>query len=148
MSVTEDASRGSNDAGRLTPSLRLACRLGLLALGGLVLGACEGLGVQDAQSLLIPSFQRSELVGLVAGFGTTFAALPDLIAMLRRRSSVGMNPRMAGIMGVFQILWVYYGLLILSRPVILWNVVAVFVNLLSVTAYFYFRGKERDKTGA
>jgi uncharacterized protein with PQ loop repeat len=50
----------------------------------------------------------------VAGFGTTFAALPDLVAMLRRRSTAGMNPRMAGIMGIFQILWVYYGLLILS----------------------------------
>ena len=120
-------------------------RLGLLILGSVVLAGCETLGVQDAPSLLIPRFQRSELVGLVAGFGTTFAAFPDLIAMLRRRSSAGMNPRMAGIMGVFQILWVYYGLLILSRPVVMWNVIAVLVNLLSVGAYLYFRGKERDK---
>jgi uncharacterized protein with PQ loop repeat len=104
--------------------------------------------VQDTQSLLVPRLQRSELVGIVAGFGTTFAAFPDLIAMLRRRSSAGMNPRMAGIMGVFQILWVYYGLLILSRPVVMWNVIAVLVNLLSVGAYFYFRGKERDPTHA
>lgn len=37
---------------------------------------------------------------------TTFAAMPDLIAMLRRQSSAGMNPRMAAIMGVFQLLWV------------------------------------------
>jgi hypothetical protein len=29
-----------------------------------------------------------------------------------------MNPRMAAIMGVFQVLWVYYGLLIVSRPVV------------------------------
>jgi len=35
---------------------------------------------------------------------------------------------MAAIMGVFQILWVYYGLLIASPPVIVWNVVAVLVN--------------------
>ena len=41
--------------------------------------------------------------------------------MFKRRSSAGMNPRMAEIMGVFQILWVYYGLLIASRPVIAWN---------------------------
>jgi MtN3 and saliva related transmembrane protein len=46
--------------------------------------------------------------------------------MLRRRSSVGMSPRMGAIMGAFQILWVYYGLLIESRPVIIWNVIAVF----------------------
>jgi uncharacterized protein with PQ loop repeat len=93
--------------------------------------------------LLVPSLQRSEVFGLVAGFGTTFAAMPDLIAMLRRRSSAGMNPRMAGIMGVFQVLWVYYGLLIVSRPVVVWNVIAVIVNVLSVSAYLYFVRKEK-----
>jgi uncharacterized protein with PQ loop repeat len=93
--------------------------------------------------LLIPKLHRSEIVGILAGFGTTFAAMPDLIGMLRRRSSAGMNPRMATIMGVFQVLWVYYGLLIVSRPVIIWNVIAVLVNSLSVGAYFHFVRKER-----
>ena len=102
----------------------------------------------DTQSLLIPSMRRSEVLGLVAGFGTTFAALPDLIAMLRRRSSVGMNPRMAAIMGVFQILWVYYGLLIVSRPVVIWNVIAVLVNFISVGFYFYFVRREKGRAAA
>jgi uncharacterized protein with PQ loop repeat len=96
-------------------------------------------------SLLIPSFRRSEVVGFVAGFGTTFAAVPDLIAMLRRRSSAGMNPRMAAIMGLFQILWVYYGLLIASRPVVIWNLIAVLTNSISVGAYVYFVRKERKQ---
>jgi uncharacterized protein with PQ loop repeat len=95
------------------------------------------------QSLLIPRFHRSEIFGFVAGLGTTFAAVPDLLAMLRRRSAAGMNPRMAGIMGVFQILWVYYGLLIASRPVIAWNVIAIFINFVSVAAYFHFVNKEK-----
>ena len=115
-----------------------------LAAAVVFLSGChEDLLPHDTQSLLAPTFKRSEILGLVAGFGTTFAALPDLIGMLRRRSSAGMNPRMAAIMGVFQILWVYYGLLILSRPVVIWNVVAVLVNFLSVGAYFYFVRKER-----
>jgi len=80
---------------------------------------------------------------MLAGFGTTFAAVPDLIAMLQRRSSAGMNPRMTAIMGVYQILWVYYGLLIASRPVIAWNVIAVLTNSFSVGAYLYFVRKER-----
>jgi uncharacterized protein with PQ loop repeat len=46
-------------------------------------------------------------------------------------------------MGVFQILWVYYGLLIDSRPVVVWNVIAVLVNFISVGAYFYFVRKEK-----
>jgi MtN3 and saliva related transmembrane protein len=108
----------------------------------IIFTGCGELGIHDTDSLLIPRFRRSEVVGFVAGLGTTFAALPDLIGMLKRRSSKGMNPRMAAIMGVFQILWVYYGLLILSRPVILWNIIAVVTNFISVGAYFYFARRE------
>ena len=107
-----------------------------------ILAGCE-LAIQDTESFFLPPFRRSEVVGFVAGLGTTFAALPDLLAMLKRRSSKGMNPRMAGIMGVFQIVWVYYGLLIASRPVILWNIIAVVTNLFSVGAYYYFARRER-----
>jgi uncharacterized protein with PQ loop repeat len=108
----------------------------------IILAGCGELGIHDTESLLLPSFRRSEVIGFVAGLGTTFAALPDLIGMLKRRSSKGMNPRMAAIMGVFQIVWVYYGLLIVSRPVILWNIIAVVTNFISVGAYFYYRRRE------
>ena len=56
-----------------------------------------------------------------------------------------MNPRMVAIMGIFQILWVYYGLLIMSRPVIAWNIVAVLINSLSVGAYFHFARKGKTQ---
>ena len=84
----------------------------------------------------------TQIIGFVAGFGTTFAALPDLIAMLKRRSSIGMNPRMAAIMGTFQILWVIYGVLIGSRNIIMWNVIAVVTNYLTVGAYMHFRRQD------
>lgn len=119
--------------------------LPFLVLGLITLNGCGDLVPHDVPSLLNPKFQRSEILGILAGFGTTFAALPDLIAMLKRRSSKGMNPRMAAIMGVFQILWAYYGLLIASRPVIVWNVVAVFINFLSVGAYRYFAREEKSR---
>jgi uncharacterized protein with PQ loop repeat len=118
----------------------------VVSLAAVTLYGCGELAIHDTQSLLIPTFKRSELVGFLAGFGTTFAALPDLLAMFRRRSSAGMNPRMAGIMCMFQIVWIYYGLLIVSRPVILWNLIAVFVNALSVGAYLHFRKQERGQT--
>ena len=113
--------------------------LGVLLLSLLTLYGCEDLVIRDTSSLFIPRFQRSEILGFVAGFGTTFAVVPDLVAMLKRRSSAGMNPRMAGIIGVFQIAWVYYGLLIVSRPVILWNLMGIVINFVSVGAYLYFR---------
>ena len=119
--------------------------LALILFSLMILCGCGDLVPRDTQSLLIPRFSRSEIFGFVAGFGTTFAAMPDLLAMLRRRSSTGMNPRMVAIMGVFQVLWIYYGLLILSRPVIVWNVIAVIINSLNVAAYFHFARRERSR---
>ena len=111
--------------------------------GVMLLAGCGELAIQDPESLFFPGFRRSEVVGFVAGLGTTFAALPDLIGMLKRKSSKGMNPRMAAIMGVFQIVWVYYGLLIGSRPVLLWNLIAVGTNFFSLGAYYHFARRER-----
>jgi uncharacterized protein with PQ loop repeat len=98
---------------------------------GIVVPVPEG-GVMDLTSI----------IGFAAGFGTTFAALPDLIAMLKRSSSAGMNPKMAAITGIFQILWVIYGVLIGSTNLVMWNVIAVASNSLTVGAYLYFRGRE------
>jgi uncharacterized protein with PQ loop repeat len=125
---------------------RLLC--GLLGLSAVLVAGCEGLTIPDTSSLLVPRLQRSEVWGLVAGFGTTFAAVPDLIGMMRRRSSKGMNPTMAAIMGAFQIVWIYYGLLIASRPVVVWNLIAVVINSLSVGAYIRFARRERDRARA
>jgi MtN3 and saliva related transmembrane protein len=117
--------------------------LGLLSV--IIIYGCQGLAVENPASLLVPTLKRSEILGMVAGFGTTFAAVPDLFKMFRRRSSKGINPTMAGIMGVFQIVWVYYGLLIASRPVILWNFIAVIINFMTVGAYFRFARRENNK---
>jgi MtN3 and saliva related transmembrane protein len=122
----------------LTLAVLFLCLIGL--------NGCQDLVPHDARSLLLPRFQQSEVLGIVAGFGTTFAAVPDLVAMLKRRSCAGMNPRMAAIMGVFQILWVYYGLLIVSRPVVIWNMLAVLINFLSVGAYLHFARKEKAQS--
>jgi MtN3 and saliva related transmembrane protein len=115
----------------------------LLFLTSVTLTACQDLTPHHLESLFRPNTELSEIVGFLAGLGTTFAAVPDLIAMFRRRSSVGMNPRMGAIMGAFQTLWIYYGLLIASRPVIIWNVIAVCINFLTVGAYAYFVRKEK-----
>jgi MtN3 and saliva related transmembrane protein len=142
-------------------TIRLArLTLGLLTIGMIILTDCrplaardtaelpapmrdllDELAVRDPGKLVSPRVQLKEILGFVAGLGTTFAAVPDVIAMLRRRSSAGMNPRMAAITGSFQIVWVYYGLLIASRSVILWNIIAVLINFFSVGSYFYYARK-------
>src|SRR6476646_1859000 len=127
-------------------SLTRTMTFAVLVPGALALGGCASLGIHDTQSLLTPSFNRSEIVGFIAGFGTTFAAIPDLVTMIRRRSRRGINPTMAKLMAVFQIAWIYYGLLILSRPVIVWNVVGVATNSMTIWAYRSFARRERKET--
>ena len=73
--------------------------------------------------------------------------MPDLIRMFRQRSSKGVNPTMAGVSGAFQILWIYYGLLIVSRPVIAWNLVGVMINSLTVWASLRFARIDADRAG-
>ena len=114
-----------------------------VVLTAIALVGCEGMAIHDAQSLFVPRLYRSEIFGFVAGLGTTFAAVPDLIAMFRKRSAANMSPRMAAILCVFQVIWIYYGLLIGSRPVIAWNFIAVVINALSVGAYLHFSSRER-----
>jgi MtN3 and saliva related transmembrane protein len=126
-------------------SCRMATHAAVFSLAVIALCGCQELVPHDTQSLFAPTLRRSEIIGFLAGLGTTFAAGPDLITMFKRRSSAGMNPRMAAIIGVFQILWVYYGLLIASRPVIVWNVIAVLINFLCVGAYGYFVRTEGSK---
>jgi len=46
-------------------------------------------------------------------------------------------------MCVFQVFWVYYGLLIVSRPVVLWNLIGIVTNALTVGAFVYFVGQEK-----
>ncbi|MBD0261173.1 MAG: hypothetical protein ICV78_00205 [Tolypothrix sp. Co-bin9] len=84
-----------------------------------------------------------EGIGLIAGCGTTFAALPDFITMLKRRSTKGINPRMAAITGIFQVIWVVYGYLIAAPAVITWNVIGVIANTITVIAYIHFNNLEK-----
>jgi MtN3 and saliva related transmembrane protein len=114
----------------------------VLVLATITLAGCSDLAIRDVASLFAPTLQRSEIVGFLAGLGTTLAAVPDLMAMLKKRSSAGMNPRMAAITCLAQVVWIYYGLLIGSRPVIAWNVIAVVINGVSVAAYLHFAAAE------
>ena len=118
-----------------------AVAYGAIALTAFTLAGCD-LEVQDPTSVLSPKLHRSEVFGFLAGLGTTFAAMPDLLRMLRRRSSGGINPTMAGITGSFQLLWIYYGLLIVSRPVIAWNMLGALINLVTVVAYVRLSRRE------
>jgi uncharacterized protein with PQ loop repeat len=144
--------RAGSFVGRAASTMEVRIRrvkpvvLAVVVLSLIPLVGCQDL-VIDKEKLFRPG-EVSEIVGFLAGFGTTFAAVPDLLAMLRRKSSEGMNPRMGTIMGAFQLLWVYYGLLFGSRPVIVWNVIAVLINFGTIGAYAYYLRREKQAQAA
>ena len=67
-------------------STMATCALPLLSTT--ILSGCEGMVITDMASLLDPTLKRSEVVGFVAGFGTTFAAFPTC-----SKCSSGGQPR-------------------------------------------------------
>ena len=50
-------------------------QLSLLVCTVMILAGCAEWTIHDTESLLFPRFRHSEVVGFVAGLGTTFAAL-------------------------------------------------------------------------
>ena len=59
---------------RIRPTFAVSS-VSLIALFG-----CQDLMPHDTQSLFFEGFHRSEVVGMLAGLGTTLAAVPDLVA--------------------------------------------------------------------
>ncbi len=117
----------------------------IVACGTVVASLALAEALPQRPGLLELSSNLDEVVGFVAGLGTTFAGLPDLIAMVKRRGTGGIRPRMNLITGLFQILWVWYGFLIVSRPVVLWNLLGVVINLSTVGTYFFFANSEKKR---
>jgi hypothetical protein len=74
-------------------------RSSLLAV--LMLVGCQDLVPCDTIEPVYTQVRRSEISALWDGFGTTFAVVRDLAAMLKRRSNAVMNPGMATIMGAY-----------------------------------------------
>jgi MtN3 and saliva related transmembrane protein len=106
-----------------------------------------GLSLPLAASPPVPQTYNTppwiEAIGILAGVGTTFASLPDCLEMLKQRSTLGTKPRMAAITGVFQVLWLVYGLLIYAPAVIFWNAISILINATTVAVFIYFLRREK-----
>ena len=84
-------------------SFKKTLTYGVIVVSALTLGGCESLGIENTSSLLLPTLHRSEVFGFVAGFGTTFAAVPDLIGMLRRGPARASTRRWLASSGCFKL---------------------------------------------
>lgn len=67
--------------------------------------------------------QLAEILGLVAGFLTTIAFLPQVLLVWRTRKAEGVSLGMYIIFVSGVVLWLIYGLMVGSRPVVIANAV-------------------------
>jgi len=64
------------------------------------------------------------VVGFIAGILTTAASVPQVVATYKRRSGEGLSLRMLVTLGTGLLLWVLYGVMNHSLPIVLTNAAA------------------------
>ena len=72
---------------------------------------------------------NSEAIGLIAGTLTTFSFLPQVIKAYRSRSCGDLSFGMLGLFSLGVSLWLLYGVLIGSRPIMLSNFLTLLLTL-------------------
>jgi len=118
-------------------------RFVLIFLITIALCGCEGVIPRDTRCLPIPRFHRSEIFDFVARLGTTFAAVPDLLATPSSSLRRGNKPkdgrdhgRLPDVVGLLRIVD-----FVEARNCR--NVITILVNSLNVATYFHFVNEEK-----
>ncbi|MBR9912253.1 MAG: glutathione synthetase [Gammaproteobacteria bacterium] len=62
-----------------------------------------------------------EMVGLVAGFCTTLSFLPQALQVIKTRNTTSISLMMYVVFVTGVTLWIIYGVLISSLPLLMWN---------------------------
>lgn len=83
------------------------------------------------------------LLGLVAAACTTIAFIPQVIKNWRTRSAGDLSFGMFGIFTFGVVMWLVYGLLIGSLPIIAANVITLALNVVNLVQMVLYR-KPRD----
>ena len=74
-------------------------------------------------------FSYTQLIGLIAGVCTTLAFLPQVIKVLKSRSTKDISLAMYIIFNSGLALWAVYGVLINSLPIIIANVLTLILAI-------------------
>jgi MtN3 and saliva related transmembrane protein len=81
-----------------------------------------------------------KIIGLVAGFLTTMAFIPQVVKTWQSKSAKDLSLLMFSFYCVGVLLWTVYGFMINELPVILWNI----ITLLLAAIILFFKIKFKD----
>lgn len=79
------------------------------------------------------------ILGLFAGACTTFSFVPQLIKILRSRSTSDISLWMYIVISSGILMWLIYGLLIADLPIIIANAIALFITITILTLKIKYR---------
>jgi len=80
----------------------------------------------------------SEILGLVAGFFTTFAVVPQIMRVYKLKSAREISVIYNSTMLLGILIWLVYGIILGLVPIIVWNIIGallVFLLLLAKLKY-------------
>jgi MtN3 and saliva related transmembrane protein len=80
-----------------------------------------------------------DTIGLVAGLLTTSAFIPQVLKIYRTKSGKDISARMFSLFSAGIVLWLIYGILLQSLPLILSNVVTLALSLTIIALKFRYR---------
>ena len=87
-------------------------------------------------------------IGLVAGLLTTTAFIPQVLKIYRTKSGKDISARMFSLFSAGIVLWLVYGILLHSVPLILSNVVTLVLSLTIIALKFRYREPPDDNPEA
>jgi MtN3 and saliva related transmembrane protein len=76
----------------------------------------------------------SEILGLVGGFFTTFAVLPQIMRVYKLKSAREISVIYNTMMLVGILIWLGYGIILDLVPIIIWNVIGALLVLMLLLA--------------
>jgi MtN3 and saliva related transmembrane protein len=82
-------------------------------------------------------------IGLIAGLLTTTAFIPQVLKIYRTKSGKDISARMFSLFSAGLVLWLIYGILLRSMPLILSNVVTLVLSLTIIVLKIRYREPPR-----
>lgn len=82
------------------------------------------------------------VLGIIAGILTSISMIPQLIKVIKEKSSENLSSIMIIILITGLSLWVWYGILQNELPIIISNAFAVLVNVTLLICSFIFKKKK------
>jgi MtN3 and saliva related transmembrane protein len=79
------------------------------------------------------------VLGILAGLMTTIGFVPQIIKGYRSKSMRDVSLIMPILLAVGMIFWLFYGIWLDSLPLILWNAIAISLNLIIIGLILRYR---------